>query len=155
MSASGRAGKRSSALSWLRPAAGFINYAPGAVCVSMSVAAVARVCKQLFSASAPSYFKVGRKGEWLAETPGMFPSTCTGGCFFLAAADGLPVDSSSLFLKRSLLFARKGKSGDDSHEMSLDLHITEKRRERNCTVLAMIIQKGKWFITANNGGEKV
>lgn len=32
-SASSLAGKRSSALSWFRPAAGFINYAPGEECV--------------------------------------------------------------------------------------------------------------------------
>lgn len=123
------------------------------MCVSMSVAAVALVCKQLFSASAPSDLKAGRKGEPLAEPLGMIPSTCTGGCFFLAAAGGLPVDSSSLFLKHSLLFARKGKSGGDSQEMSLDLHITEKCT--NCTAPAIKIQKGKWFITTNSGGEKL
>lgn len=110
------------------PAAGFINYAPGAVCVSMNVVASHWFFKQVFCASARRYLEIGRKGESLAETPGTFPSTCTGGCFFLAAADGLRADSSALFLKHFLLFARKGKSGGDSHEMSLDLHFTENRR---------------------------
>lgn len=114
------------------------------------------VCKQPFCVSAAGYFKVGRKRRVTSRGSGDVPINLHRRVFLSCRRRmAFELTPLLLFSKHSLLFARKGKSGGDSREMSLDSHITKKRKKKKCTDCAapsMIIQKGKWSITANNRG---